>query len=274
MITIEQLNIYPLKSGRVITRPSVRLAATGFEWDRWWMLTDAGGQFLSQRTHPQLALIQPELSDSELTLHVAGSAPLVLPLAPCGASTTVQVWKDRCEALDQGDGASEWASDLLGQRVRLVRAPPAPRRLAAAEFAGPNPPPVAFADGFPLLVCNRASLDYLNSRMPQPVAMERFRPNLVLHGLEPFAEDRIESLQVGGVTLRLVKPCTRCVITSTDQHSGERSTNPLPVLREFRFDHALRGVTFGENAIPTSDSVGCEVFQGATCLVTYDTGAS
>src|SRR5262249_20696604 len=129
--------------------------------------------------------------------------------------------------------------------------------------------PVGFADGFPILVCNRASLDELNTRMPEPIPMERFRPNIVLRGLSPFAEDRISSLQIGEITFRLVKPCTRCVVTSTDQRTGERSTNPLPVLRTFPFDRELLGVTFGENAIPTG-GVGHVIERGANCTVTYE----
>ena len=100
----------------------------------------------------------------------------------------------------------------------------------------PTPAPVSFSDGFPILVVNLASLAELNSRMPQAVPLERFRPNIALEGLEPFAEDRIAALEFGPITLRLVKPCARCVITSTDQRTGELSTNPLPVLRQFRFD--------------------------------------
>jgi uncharacterized protein YcbX len=141
--------------------------------------------------------------------------------------------------------------------------------MANPEFAGPIAMPVAFSDGFPILVCNRASLEDLNTRMPEPVPMERFRPNVVLDGLPAFAEDRIASLQIGLITLNLVKPCTRCVITSTDQRTGERTTNPLPVLRKFRFDRALLGVTFGENAVITA-GVGSNVERGTECIVTYE----
>lgn len=269
MITVEQLNIYPLKSGRRIEKPSIRLLPTGFEWDRHWMIIDTGGTFLSQRTHPKLAWIQPELSDTQVTLHATGLPPLSLPLEPTGEPREVHVWKDRCEGLDQGNAASDWASALLSQPVRLVRVVKTPLRLASAQFAGPNPPAVTFVDGFPLLICNSASLEDLNSRMPEPVPMERFRPNVVLQGLPPFAEDRIGSVQIGGVTLRLVKPCTRCVITSTDQLTGERTTNPLPVLRKFRFNRELLGVTFGENAIPVTGAGGV-IERGAECVVTYD----
>ncbi len=135
----------------------------------------------------------------------------------------------------------------------------------------PRPRPYRLADGFPILVCNAASLAHLNTRMPSPIGMERFRPNIVLEGLEPFEEDRISELRFDTVTLRLVKPCTRCVITSTDQLTGEPSTNPLPVLRAFRFDKALMGVTFGENAVIAHGvgqvlEAGCDVLGSARRL--------
>jgi uncharacterized protein YcbX len=269
MVIVDELNIYPFKSGRRIPRSSVRVATTGFEWDRYWMAVNAQGTFLSQRTHPKLAWIQPELSEDALTLRSHGLAPLTIPLDSRGDSLDVQVWKDPCQGFDQGQAASAWVSAVLGEPVRVVRAPDAPKRMANPQYAGPTPAPVTFTDGFPILVCNRASLDDLNRRMAEPVPMERFRPNIVLQGLPPFAEDRIASIQIGEVTLSLVKPCTRCVITSTDQTTGERTTNPLPVLREFRFDRALLGVTFGENAALTK-GVGAVIETGAECIVTYE----
>ena len=269
MVSVEELHIYPLKSGRGIAKSAVRLAATGLEWDRNWMITDAAGGFLTQRTHPNLARIETSLSATSLTLRAPDLPPLELPFAFQGEAVGVQVWKDRCEGLDQGQGASEWASAVLEKSVRLVRVPGISKRVANPEYAGPQVAPVAFADGFPILVCNRASLDDLNARMPEPLPMARFRPNVVLNGLEPFAEDRIASVRIGAVTLKLVKPCTRCVITSTDQSTGERSMNPLPYLREFRFDRNLLGVTFGENAVVAA-GVGASIERGAECVITFD----
>ena len=189
---------------------------------------------------------------------------LHVPLRPAaGHRVTVRVWDDECSAQDQGDEAAQWLSQFMGQEVRMVRIIPEPDRIANPKYAGNEPKPVTFVDAYQILVCNRASLDDLNSRMPEPVPMERFRPNIVLEGLPPFAEDRIDSLRIGEIVLRLVKPCTRCIITSTDQRTGTLSTNPLPVLRTFRFDRTLLGVTFGENAIIASGSSsvlkrGCE----------------
>jgi uncharacterized protein YcbX len=269
MVSVEELHIYPLKSARGIAKSAVRLAATGLEWDRNWMITDCAGGFLTQRTHPRLARIETSLSATSLTLRAPDLPPLELPFAFQGEAVNVQVWKDRCEGLDQGQAASEWASHLLEKTVRLVRVPSYPKRAANPGYAGSQPAPVAFPDGFPVLVCNRASLDDLNARMPEPLPMARFRPNVVLNGLAPFAEDRIASIQIGAVALKLVKPCTRCVITSTDQSTGERSTNPLPYLREFRFDRNLLGVTFGENAVVAA-GVGESIERGAECVVTFD----
>jgi len=268
VVTISELNIYPLKSGRRISKTSVRLVATGLEWDRHWMITNCAGTFLTQRTHPCMARIETEIADETVTFRAPGPDKLTLPLRPTGAPSSVQVWKDRCEALDQGDAAGHWASAAIGEAARLVRVPAAAKRMANPEFAGPAPIPVAFSDGFPILVCNRSSLDDLNMRMPEPVPMERFRPNIVLDGLPPFAEDHIAAIAIGPARLRLVKPCTRCIITSTDQLTGERSTNPLPVLREFRFNRSLLGVTFGENAVP-SEGVGSIIERGAQCQVEY-----
>jgi uncharacterized protein len=269
MVTIQELNIYPLKSGRGIPCRRVEVAPMGLRWDRHWMLVNAQGKFLSQRTHPVLARIDTEIGEAAFTVRFDGEAPLVLPLAPGGEPAPVQVWNDACEGLDQGEPANRWASRILGEPVRLVRMPANPTRMANARYAGPHAAPVSFADGYPILVCNRASLEELNRRMPEPIGMERFRPNLVLDGLPAFAEDGIAAVHIGGVTLNLVKPCTRCVITATDQRTGERSTNPLPVLKEFRNSHELLGVMFGENAVPAA-GVGLFLEVGARCEIEYD----
>ena len=268
-ITVQELNVYPLKSARGIPKAHVRLAATGFEWDRHWMVVRGDGTFLTQRTHPLLTRIVTELTSEALLLTSEGLKPLMLPLAPQGPERPVRIWKDSCEGLDQGDEAAAWVSAVLGEPVRIVRTPATPGRRANPEYAGPAPSPVAFPDGYPILVCNRASLDDLNRRLPEALPMERFRPNLVLEGLPPFAEDRIASVDIGPITLTLVKPCTRCIIPSTDQRTGIRGADPTPVLRTFRFDRKLLGVTFGENAVITR-GVGEILERGADCRVAYE----
>ena len=271
--TIVGLFVYPLKSARGIARETARLAATGLEWDRQWMFVNGQGTFLSQRTHPQLARLVPEITAEALVVRAPGRPLLEVPLgaatADGGERIAVRVHRDPCLGIDQGPSAAEWASETLGEAVRLVRVPAGPARCANPAFAGTTPAPMGFADGFPLLVCNEASLADLNTRLPQPIPMERFRPNLVLSELPAWAEDRIDSLTIGAVRLRLVKPCTRCTIPSIDQHSGMPATDPAPALREFRFSTALRGVTFGENAV-IDVGAGEEIGRGSRCLLTLE----
>jgi uncharacterized protein YcbX len=269
MATVRELYFYPLKSARAIPAQRLRLATTGFEWDRHWMAASADGVFMSQRTQPRLALIEPEIGAHTLTLRALSFEPLTLPLQPEGDATAARVWKDSITALDQGNAAAAWLTRVLETEARLLRISPVLDRRASPVFAGPTLAPVSFSDGFPVLVCNLASLAQLNERMPEPVGVERFRPNIVLDGLEPFEEDRIAALQFGKITLRLVKPCTRCVITSTDQRTGQPSINPLPVLRQFRFDRELLGVTFCENAVIAA-GVGEILSLGYTCTVVLD----
>jgi uncharacterized protein YcbX len=271
-VSVSELFVYPVKSARGIARSRARVGASGLEWDRQWMLVDPKGTFLSQRTHPQLTRIVPEITDDALVLHASGVPSLHVPLDIGGERVPVRVWKDACVGVDQGVAAHEWASRVIGEAVRLVRVAPDMERVANPEFAGTTPAPLGFPDGYPLLICNRASLEDLNARLPQPIPIERFRPNIVVSGLPAWSEDRIDALTIGAVTLRLVKPCTRCSIPSLDPRTGEPSTDPLPVLRKFRFDRALLGVTFGENAV-IAGGTGCEIERGAPCRVTLEGGA-
>jgi MOSC domain-containing protein len=264
--TVAALFVYPLKSARSVARARVRIMQTGFEWDRQWMVIDAQGKFLSQRTHPQLARIVSEVTDGTLVLTAPGLPRFALPLADGGGRVAARVHLDPCVGVDQGGAAHEWVSGAVGESVRLVRVPPDPERRANPVYAGPVPAPMGFADGYPVLVCNEASLDDLNARMPESVPMDRFRPNIVLRGLPAWAEDDIETLRIADLTLRLVKPCTRCTIPSIDQQTGLLSADPAPVLRRFRFDKKLRGIAFGENAV-IEGGAGREIERGAHCEV-------
>lgn len=255
-IEVTELNIYPVKSMRGTALARVSLTATGLQWDRQWMVVDGKGTFLSQRSHPQLARIVPEVRGETLSLSAPGLAPLAVPLRLEGTPVPVRVWDDACVGVEQGSEAHAWVSRVLGQSVRLVRVAPDFGRRANPRFAGAVPAPVTFPDGYPVLVCNEASLADLNNRLPEHIPMERFRPNIVLRGLPAWAEDRIESLAIGPVTLRLVKPCVRCVIPSIDQRTGERSTDPTAALKKFRFSKELRGVMFGENAVIVTGAGG------------------
>jgi uncharacterized protein len=269
VVTVSGLFIHPVKSMRGIPYAQVRLSATGLEWDRQWMVVDARGTFLSQRTHPLLARIVPEITADALVLSAPDSPPLRVPFSTTGEEVPVRVWKDSCVGVEQGAAAHEWVSRFLGRPVRLVRVAPDMQRSANVQFAGSTPALLAFPDGYPMLVCNEASLADLNERLREQLPMERFRPNIVLKGLPAWAEDHIDTLSIGPVTLRLVKPCTRCAIPSLDHRTGEPATDPLPVLRKFRFNKALRGITFGENAVIVAGA-GAAIERGAHCQVSFD----
>ncbi len=274
-VKVVDLFVYPVKSTRGIARSRVTVAATGFEWDRQWMVVDNEGKFLTQRSHPQMARIVPKVTAKALVLSTPGLPVLKVALAgessgaAAGERVTVRIWKDSCVALDQGREANEWLSQAMGQPVRLVRVAPEMGRKANPVFAGPTAAPISFPDGYPVLVCNVASLDEVNRRLPKPIPMQRFRPGVVIEGLPAWAEDRIDTLTLGRVTLRLVKPCTRCSIPSLDHRTGERSTDPTPVLKELRYSKVLRGVMFGENATIVS-GVGAELRRGSSGWVTFE----
>jgi hypothetical protein len=250
VVTLAGLFSYPVKSCRGIAHEAVLLTEAGLAHDREWMVVTTGGRFLTQREVPQLARIEVALPGDGLRLSAGGAGQVTVPLDFGGSRTDVTVWRDRCSAFDQGDEAAAWIGSLLGRDARLVRFDPAERRRSDAAWTGAHEAYNRFSDGFPLLVISRASLDDLNSRLTAALPMERFRPNLVLEGLPPYGEDRLEEIASEGVRLRMVKPCTRCSITTTDQQLGiVTGEEPLRTLKTYRWDAALRGVSFGQNAI-------------------------
>ncbi|HEX9206766.1 MAG TPA: MOSC N-terminal beta barrel domain-containing protein [Steroidobacteraceae bacterium] len=253
MTTLAGLYVYPVKSCRGIAVASALLTNAGLQHDREWMVVSPDGRFLTQRDTPRLALVVPTIEREALTLDAPGMVPLTVPLDADGERRVVTVWREQCRAIDAGASAATWFSDFLGRPSRLVRFDPAARRPTDAAWSQGLDAESRFADAFPLLVLSRASLDDLNARLPTPLPLDRFRPNLLLDVDEPYVEDRLGSLSHGRVQLRLVKPCTRCVITTTDQASATvGGDEPLRTLRTYRWDAALRGVTFGQNAIIAS----------------------
>jgi hypothetical protein len=248
---VAALAIYPVKACHATPLDQATLGRHGLAGDREWMVVRPDGRFLTQRTHPQLARICPALVDGGLDLVAEGLEPLRVPQPVPGRSiaTDVEVWDDRVAALDAGDEAGAWLSSALGIPTRLVRVQDDHQRRSPREWVGEHDVPVAFADRFPILVCSTASLAALNEHLPTPVPMDRFRPNLVVDGLDPFAEDGLRFLRVGECELELVKPCTRCSVPGVDQERGVAAEDPFPALRKLRWNAELRGVTFGVNAV-------------------------
>jgi uncharacterized protein YcbX len=250
MISVASLHVYPVKSCRGIERAQATVAEAGLEHDREWMVVTPDGRFLTQREEPRLALIETDVDVRRLRLSLAGTGAVDVPLDRRGAPREVVVWRHHCVAHDQGEEPARWLGQALGRPLRLVRFDPAHRRLSDPDFTGRTPGYSRFADGYALLVLSLASLADLNARLPAPLPMNRFRPNLVLDGVEPYGEDAIRKICAGALTLRLVKSCTRCTIPTTDQETAVRDLEePLRTLRGYRWDAKLRGVTFGQNAI-------------------------
>jgi uncharacterized protein YcbX len=244
---VSHLNVYPVKSCRGVPLGSATLDRWGIQHDRNWMVVDAEDRFVSQRTQPRLSLVEPALGPVRLTLRAPEMPALELPVSGrAGPERTVRVFDDVCRALDQGDGAAEWFSRYLGVPVRLVRIGAGFER-GVKESSYPTGADIAFADGFPLLVLSLASLAALNARLPEPVPMNRFRPNIVLDGCPPFAEDGWKRIRIGQVTFQLVTQCERCVTTTVDQATAEQGKEPLATLATFR--RGGGGVVFGRNVV-------------------------
>jgi uncharacterized protein YcbX len=247
---VKVIRIYPLKSAQGVSVAHARVEASGLADDRSWMLVDSRGRFLTQRTLPRLAALPVRADSQSLQLGPVAQQPLLTVSKPqtLAARRYVEVWQHFGEALDAGDAAAHWCSEFLQQEVRLVYHGGVLNRIANPKYTADEQVPVLFADGYPVLVTNQASLDDLAQRMGASLTMNAFRPNVVLGGLPPWVEDRIGRVDIGPVSLRLCKPCTRCVIPSIDQITGLAAPDPTPTLKQFRYDTQLRGVTFGENA--------------------------
>ncbi len=251
MAIIASLHIYPVKSCRGVDLDSARVTATGLEWDRRWMIVDARDRFVTQRTHPALATITTVLAGGALRLSADGHPVLDVDPGAEGAARRVQVWKDSCSGIDAGDAPASWVSRVVGDRLRLVRIDPLVPRLADPRYVGPDPQPINFTDGYPVLLLSRESVAELNRRLPAPVPMARFRPSVVIEGVTAHAEDEFANFRSGTVVLRGVKHCIRCVITTTDQLDGSRDPGqePLHTLKTYRHDRVLHGIAFGQNCI-------------------------
>lgn len=261
--TIARLFVYPVKSCAGAELPEVLLTETGLEFDRAWMVVDASGNFVTQRQLPRMALIKPQMKHMEVVLRAPGMLALHLAFDRVEKPVRVRVWKDDVAAYDMGDIAAQWFSDFLSepgrpQTLRLVRFDPEHRRLSSLQWTDGVEALNQFADGFPVLVASEGSLAELNERLAaaghEAVGIERFRPNIVLAGIESHDEDRVDALHVttgeGEAELKPVKPCTRCPIPDIDPATGLSSPEVGDMLRTYRADARVGGaITFGANCI-------------------------
>lgn len=266
MISILSLHTYPVKSCGGITHTQVSVSSAGLAHDRQWVVVDDTGQFLTQRTYPQLALVQPTLDESALFLDAPEMPTLRISLRhpdPAAPPVPIRIWGSKTLGEDEGDTAALWFSDYLGTKCRLYRVHRDARRIANPRRVEhwlkrrhdildfPTEHVFGFADGFPFLITNQASLEELNLRLATQdkpaIAMNRFRPNIVLQGLEAYEEDYISSLRIGGMTFALVKQCARCPMPNVDPSTAQAGTEPLATLSGYRrYDD---GIMFGVNAV-------------------------
>ncbi|WP_457654464.1 MOSC domain-containing protein [Rhodocaloribacter sp.] len=248
MLTVQALIVYPIKATRGMVVPSAEVEARGLRHDRRWMLVRPDGAALTQRERPRLARIAAAPIAEGLRVAAPGMPPLDVPTpGPHAPRLTVTIWKDRVAGTLAGDHAHRWFSEYLGVEARLVHMPGQTVRPVDPRYAV-GAAHVSFADGYPLLLTTTASLDDLNRRLDAPLPMRRFRPNVVVAGAEPYAEDRWRAIRVGAVGFHVVKPCARCVVTTTDPETGARGKEPLRTLATYRRKNDK--VYFGQNLIP------------------------
>ena len=253
---VSGLFLHPVKSLRAVSVPSVELDALGIVGDRRFMVVDENGRFLTQRTLARMALVETKLTRDELILSTSNTALIAVPRASNAAAPVrlVSVWKSEgLQTEDCGDAVAAWLGDFLGVACRLVR--------AGKQFHRPMTKPaaragdlVSFADAEPLLVISEASLTDLNDRLvaraEDALPVYSFRPNLVIAGCAPFAEDTWPRIRVGDVVLRSGGPCARCIVTTTNQQTAERGKEPLRTLATYRRDaDDSTNVNFGQNFI-------------------------
>ncbi|WP_300611890.1 MOSC N-terminal beta barrel domain-containing protein [Trebonia sp.] len=262
MGTLASVHIYPLKGCRAVDLGAAAVEPWGLAGDRRWLLVDADYRFISQREHALMARVVVTYGPGAgIAVAADGHPPLWVP-APAGEQAPdpellkVTVWGSTLLAAAAGAEADAWFSAYLGEPARLVYLDDPTRRAVDPEF-GADGDVVSFADGYPLLLTNTGSLrqlgEWLAAAGEQPVPMNRFRPNVVVTGFEPWAEDRWRRVRIGPVSFRVAKPCGRCVVTTTDQVTGARGTQPLKILgRKRRFGQSL---VFGQNIIPDSPGV-------------------
>jgi uncharacterized protein YcbX len=269
LMIVSQLWIYPIKSCQGIQLQQAQVTPKGFLWDREFMLVNAKDKFLTQRQYPNLAKVRVQIANEQLSLSVQDNSvpPLTFTSTLSGKEIKVEIWQDFIIAIDQGDEVAQWFHKVLAldshQKCRLVRQSPQHLRYIKQQFTVRDKEIVSFADSHPFLLTATASLGELNRRIEeiyqkeaQKVPMNRFRPNIVVETEKPFIEGNWRAIALGEIRFTVIKPCSRCIITTTDQQTGERNQwrEPLRTLGTFR-QFGEQGVMFGENMTPQNTGI-------------------
>ncbi len=249
MYTISQLYIYPVKSLGGFEVQSAQLTDRGLQYDRRWMVVDSNNNFLTQREHPSMSLLQAAIVKEELIIYnknnIADKISTVLQPAPAATSKVI-VWDDECQAQYVSEEADKWLSAKLNMLCRLVYMPDSEKRKVDGRYARQDEV-TSFSDGYPVLIIGQASLDDLNKRMPESLPMDRFRPNIVFTGGLPYDEDTMEHILVNNIDLYGVKLCARCVLTTINQSTALKAKEPLKTLASYRMKN--NKIYFGQNIL-------------------------
>ena len=254
-LVLQEIYLYPIKSLGGISVRQALVEERGFRYDRRWMLVDKKGDFVTQRQHPQLALLQVALSETQLEVFSKGdpSQRIAFDLDLVSEQELqVSIWGDEVLARVVSAEVSRWLSDFLQMELDLVVMPESTERKMDPRYAVQGES-VSFADGMPYVMIGQASLDDLNQRLNEPVRMDRFRPNMVFSGGEAYAEDQFKQLQIGEVGFQVVKPCGRCVLITVNQQTAEQGKEPLATLASYRTVN--NKVYFGQNAVALAPGI-------------------
>ncbi|HEX5756329.1 MAG TPA: MOSC domain-containing protein [Arenimonas sp.] len=251
---LSALHIHPVKSCAALSPESIRVESRGAVDDRRWMLVDPEGRFITGRQLPLLVRLQAEPVDGGLQLRLGDASHFVPAPAATAARHEVVIWKDRVSAALADAASSVWLSEQFSRPVQLVHMDEAAHRPVSLTHGQPGDE-VSFADGYPLLLLSQGAVDALSQRVGRPMDARRFRPNLIVSGTAPHAEDNWRRVRIGGIRFDVVKPCVRCVFTTVDPERGEREPDgePLATLKTYR--RMGDGVTFGMNLIPRDTGV-------------------
>ena len=255
MLQVSEIYIYPIKSFPGIKLKRATVTEKGFEHDRRWMLVDKNNRFISQRELPMLTQFTVVIEDDKLITTskiYKETFTIDIKTPPTGGNAEVIIWDDTCNAQFVSDEADEWFSKMLETACRLVYMPDNTRREVDPNYA-PADAVTSFADAYPFLIIGQSSLDELNNRLTEPLPIDRFRPNIVFTGGQPFQEDLIGQFEIAGVNFNGVKLCARCIITTINQVDGIRAKEPLKTLASYRLKN--NKILFGQNLVHSGEGV-------------------
>lgn len=251
---LSEINVYPIKSLGGISLKTAKVEKKGLQFDRRWMLVDDENKFISQRAHPQMSLIKVEIGVNGLKVNhkkYFGENIFIPFVNSCEEEEIeVKIWDDLCKAKALNKNYGNWFSKILGIKCKLVYMPSDTNRKVDLKFSHGNEI-VSFADAYPFLLIGQSSLNELNSKLKEPVPVNRFRPNLVFTGGNPFVEDKWKKFKIADVEFECVKPCARCTVTTVNQDTAETGKEPLATLSSFRkFGNKI---LFGQNLIHSGE---------------------